>query len=131
MFSIEKCDYGYAITFSGMIDATEMRRWVDESKRSLAMARSNFGVTVDMRNLSPLPSDAQTALEEGQKLFKTAGMIRSAVVVSKGYVATELRLLARSTGIGQWERYIDASGRPEWKEAARAWASDGKDPDQS
>jgi hypothetical protein len=35
MYKIEKKSYGFKITFSDIIDAKEMQKWVDESKKAL------------------------------------------------------------------------------------------------
>ena len=129
MYEIEKKGYGYKLTFSGSIDADEMREWVEKSKEQLASAPTEFGVFVDMRTLQPLDTDAQASMEEGQKLYKATGMVRSVVVVASAVVRLQFARIARETGIYKWERYIDASSVPDWENVGVAWIIEGIDPD--
>ena len=48
-------------------------------------------------------------------------MQRSAVVASKGYVARQLRMIARASGISENQRYWDAVARTNWEAEALAW----------
>jgi len=130
MYSIEKKEWGYRLTFSDFIQAEEMQRWADESKQRLTSAPDNFGVFVDMIHLKPLPQDAQEILTEGQKLYKEKGMVRSVVIVNSTILKMQFQRLAKDSGIYEWERYIDASSVPNWEEAGIAWIKDGVDPDK-
>lgn len=129
MYEIEKKGYGYKLTFSGSIDADEMSTWVKESKEQLSSAPTEFGVFVDMRTLQPLDTEAQASMEEGQKLYKATGMVRSVVVVASAIVRLQFARIARETGIYEWERYIDASSVPDWENVGIAWITEGVDPD--
>ena len=129
MYSIERKSSGYLLTFSGFIQKDEMTRWRDESKQILAgETTKHFGVIIDMRELKPLPPDAQDVMVKGQQLFKEKGMERSAVVLSNSVTTMQFRRLAKESGIDAFERYIDASATPNWTDAAVAWVKDAKEP---
>ena len=102
-----------------------------ESKSALNSAPGKFGVFVDMRNLSPLPSDAKTMMEEGQKLYKQKGMQRSVVVVANAITKMQFQRIAKQTGIYDWERYIDASNTSNWESVGVNWLKNGVDPDKA
>ncbi len=130
MYRIEKKPYGYKLTFSGFIQAAEMQKWVEESRKALAAAPSKFGVLVDMRTLKPLAADAQALMQEGQKLYKQKGMVRSAVVVDSAMTKMQFQRIARTSGIYQWERYIDGSSVKNWEQVAADWITRAIDPDK-
>ena len=129
MFSIEKKDFGYHLTFGGFIKAEEMGRWVEESKEVLENAPSAFGVFVDMRTLKPLPTESQPLMEEGQKLYKGKGMVRSVVILNDLVTTIQFKRIAKDTGIYEWERYLDAESEPEWEQVGLDWIQNGIDPD--
>lgn len=130
MYKIEKKNFGYKLTFGGFISADEMKQWVDEAKKSLAAPPKDFGVFVDMRDLKPLPKDAQEDMQEGQKLFKQKGMVRSVVILSDAVTKMQFQRIAKQTGIYEWERYVDASTEPNWEQVGLNWISKGVDPDK-
>jgi hypothetical protein len=115
------------LTFAGSISPDEMAAWVEDSKNVLAGQTSKFGVLVAMRDLSPLTPSAKEKMQEGQILYKEKGMVRSAVVVSQGFLATQFKMIAQQTGIYEWERYIDSESNPNWEQVAIDWIKNGKD----
>lgn len=129
MFKIEARPSGFLLTFSGFIQAEEMKRWVAESKAALKSAPATFGVIVDMSDLKPLPTDAKAVMEEGQRLYKQAGMRRSYVAVKDAVTAIQFKQIARESGIYGWERYGDVSTKPNWQAIAVSWVVQGQDPD--
>ncbi|MDX2012205.1 MAG: hypothetical protein SFW67_18565 [Myxococcaceae bacterium] len=130
MYAIDKKPFGFKLTFSGFIKLEEMAKWVDDSKRSLFGQTPGFGVLVDMRDLKPLPEDAQAEMQSGQKLYKQAGMTRSAVILASPTVAMQFRRIAKETGIAAWERYLDPT-QADFERKAIAWLEQGLDPDVS
>lgn len=130
MYKIEKKDYGYKLTFGDSIKASEMKTWVDDSKKELATAKKEFGVFVDMRTLKPLDADAQVYMQEGQKLYKKTGMVRSVVILNSAVIKMQFVRIAKETGIYEWERYIDASAVTDWEKVGIDWISKGIDPDK-
>ena len=128
MYRIEKTNIGsmdvYQLYFGGFIKLDEMEQWVKESKTELLKSPSQFGVAVDMRELKPLPQDAQAKMQEGQKLYKQHGMVRSAVVVQNALVKLQFERIAKESGITEWERYFSAED-PNWQSSMDAWLEKG------
>ena len=129
MYSIEKKDYGFKLTFGDFIQKEEMSKWVEEAKAALVGQTGEFGVFVDMRELKPLPKDAVEVIQEGQKAFKEKGMVRSVVILANPVTTLQFKDIGKKTGIYQWERYIDASSVSDWEAVGIAWIKDAKDPD--
>ncbi len=129
MYKIELLASGYILTFAGIIGKEEMLAWADESKRRLEKAPSTFGVIIDMRDLSPLPPEAQKIMVVTQALYKEKGMQRSAVILNNKATAEQFMRLAHESGIYAFERYLDASATSDWGKVAVAWVKEGIDPD--
>ena len=107
-----------------------MQKWVAESAKITKSLPSKFGVFVDMRDLKPLAADSQLVMQEGQKLFKNAGMERSVVILSTAMVTMQFKRIAKETGIYEWERYINSSKTADWEEIGIKWLEDKIDPDK-
>jgi hypothetical protein len=131
MYRIEKRDWGYFLTFSGVISETEMAQWLEESRRALVGVSAPFGVFVDMRSLVPLSRAAQVHMLEGQKDYRKLGMERSVVVLSSPVIAAQFRRIGGETGIGRWERYVDSTAVENWEEVGMNWLLKGIDPDET
>ena len=129
MYAIEKTHWGLRLTFGGSMDRGEMSRWLEDVRKTLANQEDDFYVFVDMRTLIPLDKDAQIPMQEGQKLCQQKGMISSVVILSSPVTAAQFRRIGGETGIGKFERYIDASGVPDWEEAGLNWLFNEVDPD--
>ena len=129
MYKIEKTGYGVKLTFGGLIQPEEMKKWVVESQAIVKSLPAKFGVFVDMRELKPLSPEAQLEMQTGQKLFKGAGMERSVVILNNAVTTMQFKRIAKETGIYEWERYIDASKNANWEETGRNWLLNNTDPD--
>jgi len=130
MYKIEKKPWGYKLTFGNVVSTEEMKKWVEDSKKTLMTAPSKFGNVIDMRTLKPLSPEAKAVMEEGQKLYKAKGMERSAVILSSAVLTLQFKRIAQESGIYQWERYIDAGKDPNPEKTAEEWVVNGKDPDK-
>lgn len=131
MWKISKQSFGFVLTFASPMSVQEMQEWVAESKRVLSEPLpSEWGVVVDMRELSALTAEAQKLMQTGQALYKQAGMKRSAVAVRDAVTAMQFRRLARNSGIDQWERYINVQQVAQWQSAAKRWVVEGTEPPQ-
>ncbi len=130
MYKIEKTPFGFRLTFGGFLSKDELEKWVAESQKALASKSGKFGILVDMRTLKPLPPDVQKTMENGQKLYKGAGMERSAVVLNNAVTTMQFRRIVKETGIYQWERYVDASKVTNFEQVCTAWITKGVDPDK-
>ena len=129
MYAIEKQPLGFKLVFQGNIPASEMQRWVDESRAALCNAPPSFGLFMDMRALQPLPPESQRVMLEGQQLYQRCGMRRSVVIIQTPTTRMQFTRLAQESGIHHWERYISAESTPDWEEKGWAWIQGGVDPD--
>ncbi len=130
MYKIEKTGYGVKLTFSGFIKTDEMKEWVAESQITVTSLPPKFGVFVDMRELKALAPDVQLIMQEGQILYKKAGMERSVVILQSALVTSQFKRVAKESGIYEWERYIDSSKTPGWEETGKKWLVSKIDPDK-
>jgi len=130
MYNMEKTGYGVKITFGGLINIDEMKKWVAESKKIVSSLPTKFGVFVDMRASKPLDNNSQTVMQEGHKLYKEAGMERSVVILANAVITMQFKRIAKETGIYEWERYIDASKTLNWEEVGTKWLVNYIDPDK-
>jgi len=129
MYNIEVTEFGYKLTFGNIVSGEEMKRWWEESVVTLADGPDRFHVFVDMRQLETMSRHAQKRLEDGQRHYKNQGMVRSVVILSRPIIKRQLEILAKASGIYEWERYIDASATPDWKEKAMAWLDSATEPE--
>ncbi|MBN1489140.1 MAG: hypothetical protein JXA69_04415 [Phycisphaerae bacterium] len=113
------------------MEAAEMTQWVAESRKTVPTLSNAFGVFVDMRGLKPLPANSQNEMQEGQMLFKQAGMQRSVVILSSAILTAQFKRIAKETGIYEWERYINAAATPNWEQIGIDWLVTAADPDQT
>jgi len=127
MHKIEKTDYGFRITFQGTISLEEMTNWVHESNYALSNVRSGFSCVIDMSIMTTLMPDVKHKLEEGQRSYLVAGMLRSCVLVPSRIVAMQLRNMATASGILKNERYVSVDTQSAYVKAL-AWASLGTEP---
>jgi len=130
MYKIEKKNYGYKIIFGDFMSENEIKKWVEESKFALQTAPKSFGVFVDMRTLKPLMPELHKYMQEGQKLYKDKGMIKSVVILANAVTKMQFKRIGQETGIYQWERYIDESSNPNWEKVGIDWIQNGIDPDK-
>lgn len=131
MYKIEKTNYGVKLTFGGFIKQEEMAQWYLDSQKIVSALPSKFGVFVDMRQLKPLPHEAELEMQKGQKLYKEKGMERSVAILNSAITTLQFKRIAQETGIYQWERYLDATNVPDWESVGRKWLTGGVDPEQA
>jgi hypothetical protein len=130
MYTIEKTNYGIKLTFGGFIQAPEMEQWAKESETALMNMPANWGNLVDMRELKPLPTDAENAMKKGQVLYKQCGMKRSAVILNNAVTTMQFTKIAKETGIYEFERYFNAADDVNWEKEAVDWIMNEVDPDK-
>ncbi len=130
MFKIEKNGSVFILTFDGIAHKADLDCWFKESEEALATSSGAFGVIADLRTLKLLTPDAQAVIVQGQGLYKKKGMQRSAVILSSSTLTLQFKRLARTSGIYEYERYLDASNDASWERHANDWVKSGIDPDQ-
>jgi hypothetical protein len=121
MYKIEKTNYGVKFTFSGLVDEQEMKRWAQDVVAGTKALQKGFCVFMDMRGMHPLPRDAWLVMQKAQERAAKAGMARSVQVVDEPITSMQFKRFARTTGISDRERQIDASSVPDWEKAAMDW----------
>jgi len=116
MFSFEDREYGYKLSFRGFIRADEMYSWLQEAERRISRQGGPFCLFMDIRDLRPIPLDAQRYLEEGYKLLRNRGLLRSSIIFENPVTSMQFRRLAMQTGIQNRERYIDSTQQIDYEE---------------
>jgi hypothetical protein len=130
MFKIAKERFGMKFAFSGTVTIDEMKQWSEQALKALPGQPKDFGVLVDNRELRPggIQPEALKLLMDTQASYKKAGMARSCVILQSAAVTMQLERTARESGIGAFERYINASIEPKWEAKAIAWLEKKIDP---
>jgi hypothetical protein len=128
MYKIEKTNYGVKFTFSGFIDEHEMKRWAQDVAVETKSLPEGFCVFMDMRGLQPLPRDAWLVMQKAQERAVKAGMAKAVQVVDDPITSMQFRRFARTSGITDRERQIDASSVPDWENVAMDWLVRGVEP---
>lgn len=133
MYRIDKEEFGFQLTFGGMISLDEITHWRIEAVRSLVGIQKSFGVIYDLRTLqrNDLAPEVQEALAEGRELFQRAGMRRSCVILDDGSVIAQYRRFARQNRSRYYERYINASEDRFWRAKAIGWIENDIEPDRA
>jgi hypothetical protein len=130
MITVETTEYGICFTLSGYVQSSEVATSLDELRAAADKQSPPFYVLVDMRELKPLPPDAQEKVRKGQLYLKEKGMRRAALILSSAILTMQFRRLGKESGVYQYERYIDASAHPDWERIALDWFHKGVDPDK-
>jgi hypothetical protein len=128
MYRIERTPYGFRIRFMGEPAQSVMKDWMNEATSALSDMGEDFGVVVDLREVPGLPEALHCGLTEGMRLFKTRGMLRSAVLVSRPVLKRRLEHVARETRVFRWERYFEGA-HPGCERDAVDWVQRGIDPE--
>ncbi len=127
MYRIDETKFGLKFTFGGFMSKEEMEKWAQEAAAACKKAGPKFGVLVDMRELKPLPADAQAVMTAAQGSVKAAGMERSCVILNSKILTMQFERLAKESGIYAFERYIDATATPDFEPIAVDWIANGVD----
>jgi hypothetical protein len=130
MYRIDTTEYGFRLTFGGLMAADEMASWVRDFDIAVGHPTEPFTVFVDMRTLVPLRPDAKELMVEGQRLALERGMVRSVVILANPATTQQFRRIAGESGILGHERYIDASSEPEWEKLGLDWLLREIDPER-
>ncbi len=129
MTKIEKTEFGFKLIFEDVVNIDQMNEWLNESKLTLPDTSEDFFVLVDMRNIKPISIMTRNKFDEGQRLYKERGMVRSVVILNSPIVKRQFQEIAKQSGIYEWERYIDASTESDWERIGVNWLLHASDPD--
>ncbi len=128
MYTIQQSAWGYNLIFAGVVTKEDMLKWKEESVEILKTnTKKDFGVMVNMTNMKLLQPEVKVILEEGQRLYKEAGMFRSVVILDFVMATMQLKSIAKESGINSNERYIDGTN-PNWAKMALQWVEKGIEP---
>lgn len=131
MYKIERRGAGFMLTFEGELDVKEAQRWYDESVKILKSINreesQEYGVIVDMRKAKPRSLEADAIIEKGQKLYREAGMLRSAVLLQNKMLQIQVEMNAMMTGVYNTERYLSGEDRTAIAKAIN-WVKEGIEP---
>jgi hypothetical protein len=130
MYRVEQEPFGIRITLGGFIEKEEISRWAEDVAKLIKKLGPGFSVFVDMRELSPLPADAQEIVVSTQANARASGMLRAVHIHKNPVTILQMRRLAKESGIYDTERFIDASADPNWEQIALDWLLKGIDPDE-
>ena len=128
MYQIEKKPYGYKITYNGFFKMEDTQKLYEDVKKTLETQSGKFCVLNDLREMKPLPPEAQKIGQQMLQLFLEKGMERSINIMKSKIAAMQGKRISKETGIDKFERYIDASNDPNWEKKAEDWLIKGIDP---
>lgn len=130
MITVQEKDYGFHFTFSSPITLEDAAEWRDQMKIAFSQPREDCFVFADLRKCELIPSECKPLVGEVQEIFRKNGMKRSVVIVSDPITTMQMKIVARETGIREWERYIDSSSDPNWEQSGLDWILRGIDPEE-
>ncbi len=129
MYKMEKNGNVFYQTFSDFVSEQEITKWIEESEKALAAVKGQkFYVFADLRKLKPLSPAAGQLMAKGQEMYQKSGLERSVVILADAVTSMQFVRLAKQSGIDAWERYIDASSTPDFKEVGLDWLLNKKEP---
>jgi N-glycosylase/DNA lyase len=129
MYKMERNGNVFYQTFSDFLTEQELTKWIEESEKALAGVKGQkFYVFADLRTLKPLTPAAGQLMAKGQEMYRKSGMERSVVILADAVTSMQFMRLAKQSGIDAWERYIDASTKPNFKEVGMDWLLNKKEP---
>jgi hypothetical protein len=129
MYKMEKNGGVFYQTFSDFVSEEELTKWIAESEKALAGAKGEkFYVFADLRKLKPLSPAAGALMAKGQEMYHKGGLERSVVILADAVTSMQFKRLGKQSGIDAWERYIDASTTPGFKEVGMDWLLNKKEP---
>lgn len=80
MHTIRRCSFGFELTLSGRVGASEMKHWHQDADRWLAGTDEPFDVLIDATRCKALSRQAPFWLLRGQQVLDEAGLRRVAVL---------------------------------------------------
>ncbi len=102
--------------------------WRKKIKEAVTQLNDEFHVLVDLRKCVLLPPECKPIIEDVESFCKANGMQRSVLILATDIAVMQTKIVAKKTGIYEWERYINASTNPDWEEIAMNWLIKEIDP---
>lgn len=98
MVHVEPTLYGLKTTFTGPLDAAQLKAWLKQSKAALAELAPGFRVLVDLRRAEPPPEEALVFWDVGVALHERQGMRESMVLLPDGRAVPMQQVVSRKAG---------------------------------
>lgn len=98
MVHVEPTLYGLKTTFTGDLDAGQLKAWLKQSKAALAELSPGFRVLIDLRQAGPLPAETLVFWDIGIGLHERHGMRESMVLLPGGRAVPMQALVSRKAG---------------------------------
>ena len=128
MYKIEKTNYGYHITFSGLMSEAEAVQFKTEVEGILPSLKQPWSSVIDLQTWVPAGPEILMLLHQVEQLSKNHGLQRRAIIVRSPVVKAQAAQLSFISETDAFERRIDASKVDNWEEQAIAWAVHGVEP---
>jgi hypothetical protein len=128
MFKIERTDYGFHITLSGLSDQTEAGAYHEELARLIAEGPSPNGAIIDLREMVPPEPEALEIFNQSFRLTKKIGLKRLAAIVKSPAVKNQVLQLAFLAETDEFVRVFNVSKTEDWETFSYEWAAHGTEP---
>lgn len=128
MITWEKEEYGFYFGFHSPVTLEDALKWADDVRRLVPEHGRPFCVFADFRTCELLPPASKLVIGEMQRFCLENGMQRSVVILNDKITVMQMALVARTSGIYDGERYIDATTVPNWEQLGLDWLIKGIDP---
>ncbi|MCB1144087.1 MAG: methyl-accepting chemotaxis protein [Leptospiraceae bacterium] len=131
MYTIELTNFGFRIILSGSLTPDELDRWISDSEaRVKENTLQNFHVFLDLKEISNLDESLIKHIERFQRVFRSKGMIRSAIIVNSFQNKKILQKIFKKSQFAKFNRIIDSNKNPYWEEGALNWLIREIDPNR-
>lgn len=130
MYTMERTTYGLFIKVRDSLSKAEAEQWVKDLKAATTEINGEFGVIADLRQVLILSPESKDAVQAGEMYAREHGLVRSVIILGDEITAQQMKGIARCSGVYEWERYIDATGEPNWEQVAVDWILNAVDPDK-
>lgn len=129
-YNIEKKPYGIKLTFDGLLDEENARKFASDFEETIDSFSGNIGILIDLTKGMPMPGNSQLIVNELYNKILKKGLTRSANIVTSTLMKMQMVRLAKEHGTYDKARYIDASANPGWEKTATDWIENSIDPDK-
>ena len=127
MYNIEKKDYGFRITLSGILSEQESIKIKDEVINAITDFGQEFCMLIDLTNTEILSPAVKNNMLQIQKFCIANGLVRVAKIVNNEITKKQLLILAKKSGLDKFERFFSVADL-NYEQEALAWLDSAKEP---
>ena len=128
MYKIERTEYGFHITLSGLFDETEAIAYVKELSRLITEGPIPQGSIIDIREVIPPSPQVLEIFNQGFQLAKEIGLKRLAAIVKSPVIKNQALQLAFLTETDEIVRVFNVTKTEDWENFSYEWAAHGIEP---